>query len=83
MATANPVKGAIKVLFDSCNEERYFFTTECVDYDAFKSLPDVAEFQGRNYVKTGWNSDIGQAYYKSGIQFAMTGSLASNLPKGK
>lgn len=40
--------------------------TSCTDYDDYKSLPRVVEYQGVLYGKTGWNSDTCQAYYKTG-----------------
>ena len=34
-------------------------------WDALKRLPEVVEFNGRLYGRTGWNSDTGFAYYKA------------------
>lgn len=44
--------------------------TAVIDCDAYLALPQVVSFQGQTYVKTGWNSDLGAAYYKPNGMFA-------------
>lgn len=45
-------------------------TVDCADYDAFKALPKCLEYQLELCTLTGWNSDRGRAYYKSGLPLA-------------
>ena len=42
----------------------------CSDYDEYRSLPDVVEFQGIALAKTGWNSDKLYANYDSKASWA-------------
>lgn len=49
--------------------DRYFLTS-CIDFDHYQALPDVAEFMGETYVKTGWNSDKYIAHYKTNVPYA-------------
>jgi len=45
--------------------------TDCRDYDHFRTLPTVVEYNGRECGRTGWNSDRGEAYYKSHMSIAL------------
>lgn len=45
-------------------------TVDCHDYDEFRSLPRAVSFGGRDYVRTGWNSDLGTACYRDDVPFA-------------
>jgi hypothetical protein len=42
----------------------------CADIDTYASLPGAVEFEGRLLGRTGWNSDRGLAYYKTGATLA-------------
>ena len=44
--------------------------TRCPTYDDFPTLPKVVEYRDRLYGLTGWNSDLGSAYYKTSAQLA-------------
>lgn len=44
--------------------------TDCRDYDHYCNLPDVVEYQGTIFGKTGWNSDKQLAYYSSAARIA-------------
>jgi hypothetical protein len=44
--------------------------TNCLDYDAYKALPQVVEYRGIECGKTGWNSDTGYACYQSSAYLA-------------
>lgn len=39
--------------------------TPCADYNVFNSLPFGIEFEGGIYGRSGWNSDRGEAYFRS------------------
>lgn len=39
-------------------------------YSAFQQLPEVVSFEGRFFGKSAWNSDRGQAYFRSDYKFA-------------
>jgi hypothetical protein len=47
-----------------------FLHVDCADYSVFSSLPQVVECDGTICGLTGWNSDHGEAYYKSGALIA-------------
>jgi len=47
-----------------------------------KNLPKVIEFDGRLHKLTGWNSDYGQAYYKTG-QLVARSIGVKDVCKGK
>lgn len=63
---ATAIENTIPVLGNWLLGNEYGFETDCADYDHFAALPNAAELDGRTYVKTGWNSDRGRAYYKTG-----------------
>lgn len=44
--------------------------TVCLSQDYFSELPDAIEFKDRKLGKSGWNSDLGKAYYRSDILLA-------------
>lgn len=71
MMEAKRVVGTIIVLahFDIDGEK--ILETNCEDYDRFCYIPDVVNFEGRIYCKTGWNSDTGRACYKHGRNYAV------------
>ena len=45
-------------------------TVDCLDYDAYRKLPEVIHYMGKTMGKTGWNSDSGYACYKTGVVLA-------------
>ena len=54
-----------------CNlDGRICISISCQDYDAFSVLPISLEYKGQAFVRTGWNSDNGEAYYKTGVHVA-------------
>lgn len=69
--TAKPVVGAVVIKQVDRHASTTCLTTTCPDYDAYKALPDAVEFGGAVFGKTGWNSDRGDAYYKSDAMVAM------------
>lgn len=40
------------------------------DYEQVKKLPEVLAYDGDTFVRTGWNSDCGEVYYRNGMKFA-------------
>ena len=40
------------------------------DYEQVKVLPEVLSFDGDTFVRTGWNSDRGEVYYRNGMKYA-------------
>lgn len=48
-------------------------SVDCPDYDAYKALPVALTYEGTVHGKTGWNSDINMAYYKSTALLAQVG----------
>lgn len=43
---------------------------QCDDYDHYRRLPAAVSFEDRLLSRTGWNSDLHQAYYKSNVLLA-------------
>jgi hypothetical protein len=67
---AKAIKDTVPVLNQFFFGNEHSFETSCVDYEDYEMLPDAVELKGRIYVKTGWNSDRGRAYYKTGRPIA-------------
>ncbi len=65
MLTATPVKNAIVIEGKYTCEGTTCLATRCNDYDHYKELPQVVQFEGEDYALTGWNSDNFRAYYQN------------------
>lgn len=52
-------------------------SVDCPDFDAFKALPVALAYGDVLHGKTGWNSDIGIAYYQSNAILAKVTSPSS------
>ena len=35
------------------------------EYDQVKALPKVLKYDNDTFVRTGWNSDVGEVYYRN------------------
>jgi hypothetical protein len=68
---AKTVKG-ITILQHATVEGTLCLACNCADFDCFKALPEVVEFEGKLCGKTGWNSDKNLAYYQSNARIALT-----------
>lgn len=63
---AKAVKDRILVHPQMLNGEIYCLqVADCQDFDDYKKLPKIIEFQGVFYKKTGWNSDTAYCTYKA------------------
>lgn len=69
MKTAKPLPELLAVNYYHFRGSEYL-EASCKDADKYTELPDAVEFEGRVFGKTGWNSDVGFAYYKPGQTFA-------------
>ena len=69
--TAEEVPRAIVITAFYILEGQYVLETACADFDAYRALPSVVEYQGRRCGKTGWSSDRNYACYRSGVLIAM------------
>lgn len=67
---ATIVPGAIVITSYARIEGELVLETTCRDYDHYKSLPDVVEYEGVVCGKTGWSSDRNYACYKSSAKVA-------------
>lgn len=65
---AKILPGFLKINALHVIEGEFVAETDCEDYQAYKSLPAAIEVDGRIMGKTGWNSDRGYAYYKTGVK---------------
>lgn len=66
MEYAKPVTDEILVAFESWG----VLSTPCSYHEQYLRLPQVIRYRNANYGRTGWNSDVGKAYYKQGVQTA-------------
>ena len=44
--------------------------TSCPSQEYFEELPEAIEFKEKKLGKSGWNSDIGRAYFRSDVKLA-------------
>lgn len=72
MAKASPVAGSIQVVSCVPCEGDLILEVDCHDFDKYMSLPAGLEYCGKEFGKTGWNSDTGRCCYKSSQKFAKT-----------
>jgi hypothetical protein len=71
MSVATAILNSLVVLNHGTLDGECFAVVSCGDYSIYKALPAAVTFQGRAYGRTGWNSDTGHAYYKTGQPFAV------------
>lgn len=41
--------------------------TPCQDFEQYKNLPEICEYDGKRYYKMSYNSDVHSAYYKESL----------------
>ena len=68
--TAQPQLQYVLVQNYYCIEGTHVVEVDCADYEAWKNLPDAIKYEGNLLGKTGWNSDLHKACYKSGVELA-------------
>ena len=68
--TATAIKNAIVVLTTQKIGGQTVIETGCEDFDAYKALPAVVQYDGEVLGKTGWNSDRQIACYKTRVRVA-------------
>jgi hypothetical protein len=63
---------SVPILFEENvpEENLRILVVSCIDYDEYRKLPAAVEYDGQEFGRTGWNSDYGQAYFKSPSPFA-------------
>lgn len=71
MKTAKRIE-AITITGEFSFENEMGITTDCIDYDEYHNLPQVVEYRGRVFGKTGWNSDLNLAYFRTDARVAFT-----------
>lgn len=67
---ATAVKDVIQIAALHAIEGSSIIETSCNDFDEYKALPNVIQYNAVIYCKTGWSSDSGYACYKSNMFFA-------------
>ena len=67
---AKIVKGFVVVEAEYFINNQHVIETRCGWHEEYESLPQIIEYEGKQHVKTGWNSDIKRAYYKTGVPVA-------------
>jgi hypothetical protein len=70
MKTATTVPAAIVLQRVGKVDGTTVLETSCPDYDHYRALPQVVEYEGVRCGKTGWNSDRGYACYQSNALMA-------------
>jgi len=70
MSIATKVMGVV-ITSEASRGSLVILTTRCDDYDHFASLPDVVQYNGQIFGKTGWNSDSEKAYYRNDAKVAL------------
>jgi hypothetical protein len=65
-ATASPVPAALPVNDFGIYDGVAWFRTAVHDlsFDTYKALPKVVKYEGKMFVKMGWNTDNGTVSYK-------------------
>ena len=71
MGVATAILNSLVVLNSGNLGDCRFVTVSCADFSIYKTLPAAVTFQGSAYGLTGWNSDAGLAYYRTGQPFAL------------
>lgn len=61
---------SIKVVEEVVNGEIYCLIASVDSCDEYLGLPNAVSYSGKSYIKTGWNSDRYEVYYKPGTGFA-------------
>lgn len=65
MPVATPVFGAIKVDQVRTINGITWLIVPCIDYDAYKDLPDVVSYNNDHFALMSFDSDKGQAVYRN------------------
>lgn len=69
--TATKIEGAVVVRAQhTLTSGVQALVVDCADYDAYQRLPQGVEFEGKRYGLSGWNSDMGCAYYRTDMRLA-------------
>jgi hypothetical protein len=63
--TAQEIPNVIEILDSAYIDGVGIISTPCRDYDDFSSLPRAVKFKGVPYGRSGWNSDLGCAYFRT------------------
>jgi len=72
MSVATAILNSLVVLYsDTSPDGERGLTVSCADFSVYKVLPAAVTCEGIAYGLTGWNSDRGHAYYKTGQRLAV------------
>ena len=71
MSVATAILNSLVVLNQDVLPGEAILTVSCADFSVYKTLPAAVTYGGIAYGRTGWNSDRGHAYYKTGQRFAV------------
>jgi len=68
---ATPISDALPVLVaETLPNGVRVVTVPCADWDAVSRLPPAVAFEGREYGRTGWDSDRRVAFYRTDARLA-------------
>jgi hypothetical protein len=71
MGVAIAILNSLVVLNSRNLDGQLFAVVSCGDFSIYKALPAAIRYNGQSLGLTGWNSDSGLAYYKTGQRFAV------------
>jgi len=54
--------------------------SQCNSHEAFKQLPEMVNFEGTLFGKSGWNSDKEIAYYRTDARVAWATCIVCHMP---
>ena len=67
---AKTIPDSIVIISSDKIEGVVCLSTSCIDYENYRTLPQVVDFDGIICGLTGWNSDLQLAYYQSKTKIA-------------
>lgn len=74
MTNAHPAEGYLVSLDWTDPEEKHRWLhlklDAPFDFEQVRKLPEVLAYDGDKFVRTGWNSDKGEVYYRNHMLYA-------------
>jgi len=68
---AKPVDGVVIQSIEKLPSGVTVLIVPCADWDVFRTLPNIVEYDNQLYGRSAWNSDRYIAYYRSDCKVAV------------